>query len=771
MDTKLTYLTSISRVSPTPRSRRLQHGAVGVTGVSALMSVGGVASAGSTSDGHKHPNKASLDSMTTDSEGYEYISRYVEVPDPETGLIDIQLVTEKVKAGFADMAALARDLTEDSPVRKAFLSRLVDDTALGLITLAKGLIARGRAAFGNFVAGESGAKIDPDGTAEFEEVTIRRKVTVGAPVVAGVSGGGLWVDEYGNVHLQVDFAEVTKKAIFAEAEVKKLRHVGGVIILSPASMECNAVERVNGGYKCFFATEDADYPGRKVSNEFAVGDQARCQTCNLVEGTTRNAANRYYWRKVIEVGEDYIVLSEKDCDPAGPNDEPQAGDSIIQMGNAIDPLRQNLIIIAAYGAQSPYIYQFKGINTYALPDAKAKTKISPYGNRFTGEFTIEAGTESIPLADYVSHFRLVADSSTYPVRVDPETGLPLQTAMQVSCKPFIIKNGAMIPLEGQAMLKAGGNFLRLGDGLITLLRGDGEQIPGILTLVYTAFKPDPKEKFVADRDFTDCVYTGPLTLKEEWARVDFTLWFNGEKVAAVSVEGPARTSAISTTLAVLEDRIEMGVMAGLRHTGIDIEDRKITLKADNVEILNNAGQQTASFDADGNFMAHRVAAFNAEGKVIAMMNAWGGGEYVMFYPETGVPRMVLSPDPDRSRALVYYDEQGRELWKLGANGLEWIIAQRFVTVGGYSDAAGQNAMSDADLRESPLFIFRADQGSPNFAYDGIYYTKDSDTDLTRNQANGRYYSCKALRDAGGQYRSYMEFQNGQLTTSGKEYLN
>lgn len=162
-----------------PRSKRLRElgsSAGGGTG-STIVNVSG-SGGGSSINDHYHENKAALDQISTDADGYQYLDLQKEVTDDE-GNTTIQRTTEKVKAGYADKA---HDLTEDSPVRELFLSRLADDVAKGNITFEKmittlGLaIFQGGADFGTFIkslyAGK-GAGIDADGNAEFESVRVR----------------------------------------------------------------------------------------------------------------------------------------------------------------------------------------------------------------------------------------------------------------------------------------------------------------------------------------------------------------------------------------------------------------------------------------------------------------------------------------------------------------------------------------------------------------------------------------------------------------------
>ena len=177
MDEKYTAVTT-SR-TPRPRSKRLREQGIGSVASTVVLNGDTGGSSMPSGDGHTHANKSVLDQISTDSQGYEYLTRLVEVTDPETGETSLQQVTEKVKAGYADVA---NDLTPDSPVRQQFLSRIADDIAHGKITFEQGLIAVGMAIFqdgaefGEFVkslyAGK-GAGIDKDGNAEFESVRVR----------------------------------------------------------------------------------------------------------------------------------------------------------------------------------------------------------------------------------------------------------------------------------------------------------------------------------------------------------------------------------------------------------------------------------------------------------------------------------------------------------------------------------------------------------------------------------------------------------------------
>lgn len=195
-------------------------------------------------------------------------------------------------------------------------------------------------------------------------------------------GGKVEVMDNNSAKLTIEYLEVTKKASFTSLEIQEKTHVGGQLLVTPAAINCGEVEEFDGYYRCYFQTKGAD--GDEIFNQFAVGDQAICQTYNAW-------GSKYYWRLVAGVGEDYIDLSKTECDED--SGIPSAGDKIIQLGNQVDAERQNAIVIAAYGDGSPYIIQYKGINDFELPDDKIVTKLSSTENIFTGIVHIQEGSD------------------------------------------------------------------------------------------------------------------------------------------------------------------------------------------------------------------------------------------------------------------------------------------------------------------------------------------------------------------------------------------
>lgn len=402
------YNLNIYKRNARPRSKRLRESGMGGTGNggSTVVNVGGGGNASSAAS-HTHANKSVLDQISADAEGYMYLEQLREVEDEE-GNKSMERVPEKIKAGYADKA---HDLDEDSPVNDRFLSALADDIAEGNITFKKTITVIGAALlkfgakFGSYAAGATGANIDKEGNAELLSLLLRGALRVGNYIekqtggkidsagdaelaslfLRGVfevmgdsvfhgdikshdyatgalgAGYGLVKDSNGDSLLEVDRLLVRKIAYFVELVIQRMSHVGGQIVLTPASMKCIRVEEFDDYYRCYFESTDGD---KEITNDFVVGDQARCQTFNIKAGTSQNVSNSYYWRLVVGVGDDYIDLSKADCD-AG-STIPQADDEIVLLGNRTDATRQAAIVLAAYGEDAPYIKLYRGIDSYQL---------------------------------------------------------------------------------------------------------------------------------------------------------------------------------------------------------------------------------------------------------------------------------------------------------------------------------------------------------------------------------------------------------------------
>ena len=246
------------------------------------------------------------------------------------------------------------------------LSKVKQDAAQEIIRFIKGLTLGENTGGNNF-------GISSDGIATLKEV-------VSAAFRSGALGSGFKLGNYSDSedsYLEVDHLLVRKAAEFVKLVIRELQSVGGEIVLSPASMKISKVDFLKKGtllpeygtaplrydvYRCSFLTKRGD---EEITNPFAVNDLVRCQTFNIKEGTTANAKNKYYWRRVTAVGTDYIDILALSGGNYG-DSQPEVGDELVQMGNTTDAARQSVLYLSAYGSDSPSIKLYKGVNDYTL---------------------------------------------------------------------------------------------------------------------------------------------------------------------------------------------------------------------------------------------------------------------------------------------------------------------------------------------------------------------------------------------------------------------
>lgn len=289
--------------------------------------------------------------------------------------------------------------------------------------------------------------IEPDKvtTPEIETPIIGTHIFDGALI--GGSGWRIWLEEGGASHMVIDQLEVRLKAYFAELEIRRLSYSGGNLVFSAAASKIEEVIPVDAGgnplssdnpnfdsllfgYKCYFVSDDGT---TATVNDWRVGDQARCQTFNIDSGKHTGVSNRYYWRKVLEAESDngatsdegkkrnWVVLAakvffgtryNKGMQTGVTNDIPQAGDTIVQLGNqntATFGDRQNAITLETNSTTAPAIYKYQGIDDFSL-DGKMvqadfydsgtkKYKSVTYGDWFVGANTKISNNQRVPVSD------------------------------------------------------------------------------------------------------------------------------------------------------------------------------------------------------------------------------------------------------------------------------------------------------------------------------------------------------------------------------------
>ena len=255
---------------------------------------------------------------------------------------------------------------------------------------------------------------------------------------AGAYGTGIHMDAQTGT-ISTDVLNVRKKARFAEVEIRRTTWLNAEQVQSAAASRLAAVLPVaRSGQVITDRTPDddevwawrclelADDGTLQTVGGWRAGDQARCQTFNIKEGTTYNAANKYYWRLVVRTGNGYeyegktynwfeLATEHGTADPALYYNEapilfaqlreayaaeyPQAGDAdthifqgweriagvtldrpaadddVVQMGNQVAANRMGFYMSRAEGNDTgPYIYA--GVNGFSLA-GKMVTKITP----------------------------------------------------------------------------------------------------------------------------------------------------------------------------------------------------------------------------------------------------------------------------------------------------------------------------------------------------------------------------------------------------------
>ena len=263
------------------------------------------------------------------------------------------------------------------------------------------------------------------------------------------------IDDYGKSHVFLDYLTVRLKAYFAELEIRRLSYVGGSIVLTPAGSKLEHVIEVKDGqnvvgYKCFIMADDGT---TATQNSWAVGDQARCQIFNIQEGIHQNVSNKYYWRLVTDVGQEkvnknyepdangtlvsYIVLSNvedetiggvsgyKGYDDSKENDAPEAGDTLVGMGNQLpDSGRGNIIILRTVSEDTnnvgaPSITMYKNVGQVS------DTHTTPYS--LTGREVVDLSPENFIVQSEFFQLKTSANKDTYPVTLYRDNYSPLST--------------------------------------------------------------------------------------------------------------------------------------------------------------------------------------------------------------------------------------------------------------------------------------------------------------------------------------------------------
>lgn len=556
---------------------------------------------------------------------------------------------------------------------KHFLSKEFADVAQEIIRFAKGvtfgsedtkhaITEEGVATLKSLLLGTDGLGITSDGIATLKEV-------VSAAFRSGALGSGFRLGNYSDSedsYLEVDHLLVRKAAEFVKLVIRELQSVGGEIVLSPAAMKISKVDFLKKGtllpeygptplrydvYRCSFLTKRGD---EEITNPFAVNDLVRCQTFNIKEGTTANAKNKYYWRRVLLVGTDYIDILALSGGNYG-DSQPEVGDELVQMGNTTDVARQSVLYLSAYGSDSPSIKLYKGVNDYTLDGKEifvvSRDEIFALASMFKLKVKDGDTTKETTLAEIVANVDgLSSTVSANKQELENRMSKIEQNADKISLQVETTTN-----LKNSIV----GSALRPWDEITKIVAAHSQKVEitsggGVGGSNYATFSASgATANTYTGLYFTDVrVSAGKTYVFSVWVRnislSDYGVYYSikrfdgGTEGAVVKSSNiyaglgdwhlftatftvpdgctklllelaVRRNGAISVCRPMIMEGTEYGgwslspydkteagkLESGLKRAGIDLEDDTITATANKFMVKNNSGEVTASVNEDG----------------------------------------------------------------------------------------------------------------------------------------------------------------------------
>lgn len=267
---------------------------------------------------------------------------------------------------------------------KHFLAKDKDDTAYGTITFEKVQ----KLLNGFFLGHTNEFSIDGSGNAILSSVIVNLLKSLDFNE-SEQSGFAIKQRSDGKYQMLLTDLIVWGKAIFNTLVIRELSYVGGNIVLSPAAGKISYIKEVFSdttnemiGWKCYLLADDGT---TATINSFKVDDQVRCKTFNIKAGVYENVSNKDYWRLVTKVSTENEVITDdeghelydgkkfawiqiaKDNCMEG-SDNPDAGDTIVLIGNRSDTSRQHLLMMETEGDSAPKFTMYRGVNSYTLKD-------------------------------------------------------------------------------------------------------------------------------------------------------------------------------------------------------------------------------------------------------------------------------------------------------------------------------------------------------------------------------------------------------------------
>ena len=301
--------------------------------------------------------------------------------DTEGDLTDTSVMTAlRVLQEIAD---------NNEKLKKIFLRKDQEDTTNFLLNLLGGVITDFIQSQ-NFVSGMMGTgftiKKNADGTtyAEIDRLLVRMKAYFQMLTIMRTEvGGATMMFNPSGARITVTKVEYIDSVPFYYSD-------GAAKYYSDGSRAYVQPSGYGAVYRCHFLADDGE---TAIQNLFHVGNLARSQSFNIKEGVHEGVSNRFFWRLVTAVGDDWIELSATHC--AEGSDIPQEGDVVCQLGDISDPDYQSAIVLSAFGDGAPYMTFYQGIDSYSLSgkdiftigydSVKKRCFLRGYGDMYFGD--------------------------------------------------------------------------------------------------------------------------------------------------------------------------------------------------------------------------------------------------------------------------------------------------------------------------------------------------------------------------------------------------
>lgn len=176
---------------------------------------------------------------------------------------------------------------------------------------------------------------------------------------------------------------------------------------------------------------------------------------------------------------------------------------------------------------------------------------------------------------------------------------------------------------------------------------------------------------------------------------------------------------------------------GLAETGIDIENKKIVVTANDFTIKNNNGNITASADESGNWSTNALKTLQEDNATPAITANYLGDKALKFYHPNGFVQMEIGWDANSNSLMRYYNDEGEMLWKIGSE---------------------QGFLSPSDQDNKPTEIFLWYIANNTFDFDTVSNIASRHVTAPSGEIS-KYYQGKSSRLFSGN-EAMTEYLNG-----------